>query len=314
MKFIHGILSFIMGHFRNREQPSEPEYDDDPVRPYLQNNTHVASISRYSPEEPAKLSYADKERIMVERVQQGDMEQFTCIPYDLTGTIRKFTGEHTHAFAYMNLNQHNISIAREHMMLLNRIIDRHRADIPLLEKKYFIDTNKVVFAEVSKAYGYSKLICTPYTFEGKVQKIPLALQFMTDLSKKTYSANGTIRYGADGEIKSAEANIWYKPRESEPGTGWLFSFTKVNGALELERAKSTLSPDKYGQPTDVYKDYSVIWEEKQREADYKTYSWIEKNLPDLCPKSPSSFRTMKKKNTKNYQKIVEEAAKLGKEL
>ncbi len=264
--------------------------------------------------EPEKLSYADKERIMVERIQQGDMAQFTDIPYDLTGTIHKFTGENTHPFAYMNLNQRNIAVAKEHIDLLNEIIDRHRADIPLLEKKYYIATNKIAFSEVSKAYGYSKLICWPYTFTGKVSKFPLELLFMTDLSKKSYSANGTIRYGADGEIKSATANIWYKPRESEPGTGWLFSFTKVNDTLELERAKSTLAPDKYGQVTDVYKNQSVILEEQQREADYKIYAWLEKNLPELCPKSSSAFRTMKKKNSKSYQKIVEEAAKLGKEI
>lgn len=43
----------------------------------------------------------------------------------------------------------------------------------------------------------------------------------------------------------------------------------------------------------------------------KKYKLIQDNLPDICPKSYSGFRRMKINNTKNYQKLVEEAKKLG---
>lgn len=48
--------------------------------------------------------------------------------------------------------------------------------------------------------------------------------------------------------------------------------------------------------------------------DSQTFLWIQENLPALCPKSISGLRRIRTQNTKNYQKIVEEAAKLGKEL
>lgn len=55
-------------------------------------------------------------------------------------------------------------------------------------------------------------------------------------------------------------------------------------------------------------------EQAEREADRTLYSWIAKNLPMLCPKSFGAFRKMKNSNSKNYQKIVQEARKLGKEI
>lgn len=44
------------------------------------------------------------------------------------------------------------------------------------------------------------------------------------------------------------------------------------------------------------------------------YYWIQEKLPSLCPKSLSGYSRMKNSNSKNYQKLVEEAAKLGKHL
>lgn len=41
------------------------------------------------------------------------------------------------------------------------------------------------------------------------------------------------------------------------------------------------------------------------------YYWIYENLPDLAPKSLSGYTRMKNSNSKNYQKIVEEAKKIG---
>lgn len=55
-------------------------------------------------------------------------------------------------------------------------------------------------------------------------------------------------------------------------------------------------------------------EQAEREADRTLYSWIAKNLPTLCPKSFGAFRRMKNSKSKNYQKIVQEASKLGKEI
>lgn len=52
----------------------------------------------------------------------------------------------------------------------------------------------------------------------------------------------------------------------------------------------------------------------QSEIAQQEYFWIQEHLPDLCPKSISGYSRMKKSNSKNYQKIVSEAMKLGKKL
>lgn len=75
------------------------------------------------------------------------------------------------------------------------------------------------------------------------------------------------------------------------------------------------SPDKIKQ----YCDWRKMIEKKEqeqseREADRILYFWIAKKLPMLCPKSFGAFRRMKNSNSKNYQRIVQEARKLGKEI
>lgn len=53
---------------------------------------------------------------------------------------------------------------------------------------------------------------------------------------------------------------------------------------------------------------------KKYYQDNQTFLWIRENLPDICPKSLTGFRRIRTQNTKNYQKIVAEAAKLGKKI
>lgn len=53
---------------------------------------------------------------------------------------------------------------------------------------------------------------------------------------------------------------------------------------------------------------------KQDFLDTKSFQWLQENLPALCPKSLSGFRRMRTTNSKNYQKLVAEAAKMGKQL
>lgn len=46
----------------------------------------------------------------------------------------------------------------------------------------------------------------------------------------------------------------------------------------------------------------------------KEYYWLQSHLPAFCPKSLSGYVRMKNTNSKNYQKLVAEAKKLGKQL
>lgn len=75
--------------------------------------------------------------------------------------------------------------------------------------------------------------------------------------------------------------------------------------------------------------FSMMQEEAKKEAeqeehmienaklwrqDMETLEWLKKYLPQICPKSISGFRRMRTTHSKNYQKLVAEAAKLGKKL
>lgn len=44
------------------------------------------------------------------------------------------------------------------------------------------------------------------------------------------------------------------------------------------------------------------------------YDWLWEHLPEICPKSLAAYSRMKTTHTKSYQRLMVEAAKLGKEL
>ena len=62
------------------------------------------------------------------------------------------------------------------------------------------------------------------------------------------------------------------------------------------------------------KGFRFVKIELKEEVESKEFQWLQSNLPDICPKSLTGYRRMKKQNTKNYQKIVDEAQKLGYEI
>lgn len=106
------------------------------------------------------------------------------------------------------------------------------------------------------------MICTPYTFEGRIAKYPLSLIFISDDSgRKSY--NGRIYYGANGEILKADIHIWCKPVYGT-NSGWSFYFNTIDGVFLLYEAETTLKPDDKGLPTAVYKYNSIIKREKER--------------------------------------------------
>lgn len=61
-------------------------------------------------------------------------------------------------------------------------------------------------------------------------------------------------------------------------------------------------------------EWGMLERAKLYYEDMQLFKWLQENLPTLCPKSLTGFRRMRTMNTKNYQKIVVEAAKLGKEI
>ena len=262
------------------------------------------------------LSFADKERILVQRMRAEDMLQFTQMPYDLNCPLHKFDKPKAHAYAYMELTPENIIVAKRELQRVNVLITNAKRLVPSISKWAHIDIDRIAFSQFSQNYGYTILVCTPYTYTGKIEKYPLQLLFMSfqPADSLGYTVNGEIKYTANGQIALVTVNCWYRRSWEKASDGWQYVFSNNNGNLEAYEILSTIRPDEYGRPTAVYKCPALIEAELQRAADYETYEWIKVHLPDLCPKSASAFRSMKTKNSKGYQKIVEAARQLGKTL
>lgn len=272
------------------------------------------------PPMPEGLSYVEKERILVEYITTADMRQFHEIPYDLNCVMHKENKPRSHPFAYYILNEKNQKIAREHLQQLNDIIDFHRDIIPKLTNDVYIDVDKIMYQPYGEDYGYSRLMCSPYSFDGSLSPKPISLNFSTRLDVHCYQALGEIIYKQNGHFQSACVNIWKDISPSKGSNiGWFFTFSTVDSEFVLYEVKHLESKrdqafDAYCMPISVYKHPTLIAWEEQREKDQNTFAWLESNLPQLCPKSFSGFRRMRSQNTKNYQKLVAEAAKLGKRI
>lgn len=194
-----------------------------------------------------KLSLVQKERIMVNKITTQDMLRFDMLPYNLNFPIKKIVEEGAHPAAYIELDTVNQDIARSELTKINEYIAQAVDYIPKLTRDYEIQIDKIVFAPYTDGYGYSIIMCTPYTFSGKISKYPISLLFMSRLDIETYSVNGELFYGKDGNILKASVNVWKRPHGyKKPGTGWLFSFKTIGRTLVLHQAKSTLFADNDG--------------------------------------------------------------------
>lgn len=193
-----------------------------------------------------KLSYIDKERIMVDRIIGREMEQFDMMPFQLNCPVKKNIKEGTHPFAYIDLNDVNQMVAKQEIEKINEYIIQAKDYIPRLTSDVKIDISKIVFQQFSKDYGYSRIICTPYTFKGKISKYPMSLLFMSRADISGYFETGELFYGKDGNIGKANVSILTKKLH------WIFEFKTVGRTLFLFRAKTNLVQDENGLPSVVY--------------------------------------------------------------
>lgn len=260
----------------------------------------VANATPTKSPTPKGPSFVEKERIMVERVTTQDMLQFTNLPYQWTGEVRKFIQPNTHPFAYMDLTGKNVTIAKTELAKMNEQITADSALSRTIPKGCSIPIEKIVF-KPSKDYGYTRLMCTPFTFTGQISKYPASLSFMTNLQADN-TVHGDLFYGQDGYVKKAEIYFWRKSK------GCFFYYDTADNRFALSRVEI---PDMQGQRKIVFRGAHVLAHEAQLLQEENDYAWLQKNLPDVCPKSLSGFRRMKNQNTKNYQQIVLSAANLG---
>lgn len=255
----------------------------------------------------SKLSFSEKERIMVRRITTKDMVQFESMPYQLNTSVHKLIEEHAHPFAYINLSKANISIAKAE---LNRINTRIAADCtlsPMIPHSLRIPVDNIAFAP-SKEHGYTRIICTPYTFDGEISEYPISLVFMTDLSGQTDTAHGTLFYNPDGDIAKADIFFW---RGNE---GFFFYYETLNHSFVLSKVELSRPSSVYQPNVTLYKDQYWIDLEATRKKEACAFEWLQVHIPDKCPKSIAGFRRMKHSNTANYQKLVALAKELGRDI
>lgn len=164
------------------------------------------SIAKSKKQSQPNLSYAEKEDLIVKRVTIEDMLSLDNVPFVCNTEIKKFIKSGGHPFAYMDIVGENLDIAKNEIEKINKLIKNSVKEYPEFPKGLKIDFKKLVFYH--KEFGYTRIICTPKTFTGKLSKYPYSLNFMTDLSNRDVNTHGELVYGLDGKVQKASICFW----------------------------------------------------------------------------------------------------------
>lgn len=243
-----------------------------------------------------------------------DMLHFVDSPYVFDQQLYSYVSENTHPEVFMDLSPHNIEIAKQHFSMLNSLIFEQFSNIPRLNPLFLVSPDSLAFYPYHDSYGYTRIVCTPYTPSGGISRSPFYLCYMTRLDNFSSSVNGMIFYGVDGRIRKATLNSWRWVSDDLPSDGWAFEFKDRGGQLALWEVTTTLgAPNGYPMRS-VYKHKDLLEEERVRDADRQSFLWLQRNLPDECPKTFPGFRRMKAANSKNYQVLQLKAEKLGRKI
>lgn len=253
------------------------------------------------------LSYSDRELIIVQHIRMSDMLKFTGFPYVWNSSIKKIINPHTHPFAYMNLCGPNIEIAKAELQKLSDIISNSHKLSRTIPTRLYIPVGKVVFDSNAKR-GYSKIICSPFTITGSPSEYPASLYFTTDLDFISSTTHGELFYNQNGGFGKAQVYFWRN------GIGYFFYFCTVDGVFTLSKVETTSASASYSPPTVIYKAQYLLEIEARRQVEELDFRWMQRNIPDKCPKSLAGYRRMKTQNTKNYQTLQLLAAKLGRKI
>lgn len=273
----------------------------DSVKEWLKIGVSSGSI------DVSNLSYDDKERFMVWRVSMNEMRKFKNFPYKWNSAIKRSITRHSHPFAYMNLYEQNVDIAKQELEKLSDIIAGSHELSPLIPSELYIPVNDIVFDSSCKR-GYSKIKCSPYTIDGGISEYPASLFFTTDLDFISSTTHGELFYNRNGEFGKAQIYFWRN------GTGYFFYFDTVNNEFTLSKVETTDVSEPYKPPFAIYKGKHILEIEKKRKNEELDFIWLQEHIPGKCPKSLSGFRRMKTQNTKNYRNLKQIASNLGREI
>lgn len=250
------------------------------------------------------LSWQEKERVAIERVKLDDMLDFPGLPYRFDMPLQKELSPNAHCFSYINLSKYNIEVAKSEIEKINQKIkfDLSNFKLPKMKKCIEIPVNEIEFQPSGNRRG-TILICTPYTYEGDVAR------YIAQLSFSTNETHGTICYGGSGDITAAQICFWRN------GIGRFLYYNMINDSLTLAYVKAG---GDYPSGTILYKDKNIIAAEEERKAkqakSLADYKWLQKHMPEKCPKSLNGYKRMKTQNTKNFQVLRQLAAERGRAL
>lgn len=209
----------------------------NPASPKHDSPSPQKSGSPKKKKEPteSKLSYVEKERIMVQRVTLKDMQELTNMPFVWNTEIKKQFGNQSHPFAYMEIVGENVDIVKNELKKINKQIAKDKKSYPHIPAHVKIPVDKIVFH--SDIYGYTRIMCSPKTFTEKKAKYPLTLHFTTDFSKSN-TTHGELVYNQEGQIASANVYRW------DGHHGFFLKYKTIDGQLVLndtESARATIT-------------------------------------------------------------------------
>ena len=195
----------------------------------------------------SKLSKADEQKCMVRRMVIDDMSLFPSLPYNFNCVLNKELRPLSQPYAYINLNSYNRSVAKADLIKVNAVIAESKRLSNLIPQNIRISVDEIVYDQQDSKYGYTKLICSPHTYSGKLSKYPARLLFMTDLSKTNNNSHGDLYYDAEGKISKAEVNIWRNKN------GFFYKLKNIDGELVVVQISSTIKTKSGGLPEIIYK-------------------------------------------------------------
>lgn len=205
------------------------------------------SLAVYQPAKKAELTKRSKEEIVVQRISLQDMVQFTSLPFVWNSEIHKVIGPSTQPYAFMDIVGSNVLAA--HMVLKemnSHLLEANRYIYPAY-RIIKIPVDEVVFTPNQKT-SYSKIICNPHTFTGRISKYPVSLLFMTSHVVDGDSTHGELFFDQTGKVGKARICFWREER------GFFFFYKSLNGHLFLDRIETCAPHYENGEHRTIYKN------------------------------------------------------------
>ena len=198
-------------------------------------------------------------------------------------------------------------------MQLKRIDDFFKPkDIPQNNCSIDLRSSKSLGTDLMEVYSYSpycaecaKYVNRIYSISGKDKRFPSLKEAAKDCRHelRCLSFNPFV-YGVNEPAFECKNIIKYSNRP----------FRDERSRDEAKRYDDWIAQMQKMKEDEAKQEVNAIERAKMNRKDKQTLQWIQENLPSIAPKSLSGFRRMRTTNSKNYQKLVHEAAKLGKQI